>query len=91
MRYVVAYDVVDDARRDRLARFLLGWGRRVQKSVYEVDLTARELAQVREGVERLLRIPPDRVHIYALCHECASKRLNYGGDLEPDAGPVVVV
>ena len=34
--YLVCYDIEDDRRRDRVARCLKRWGRRVQFSVFEV-------------------------------------------------------
>jgi CRISPR-associated protein Cas2 len=46
MKYVVAYDIADDGRRNRVARFLEGWGRRVQKSVFECELSPEELGWV---------------------------------------------
>lgn len=34
--YLLCYDLEDDALRDRAARLLLGYGQRVQRSVYEL-------------------------------------------------------
>ena len=82
--------MVDDKRRQRVAECLLGLGRRVEKSVFECELSHEELARVRGNLERLLRVPPDRCHVYRLCAECAAARLAYGGDVEP-AWPTVVV
>lgn len=36
--YVVCYDISDDTRRQRVARLMLTYGQRVQRSVYEVWL-----------------------------------------------------
>lgn len=91
MHYVIAYDIVDDNRRDKLARFLEGWGRRVQKSLFECDLSPEELGEVCERLKELLVIPEDRCHIYRLCGECAPKRLALGGDREPPWAEMVVV
>jgi len=38
-KYVVAYDVADDAEREKVAKILQGFGDRVQKSVFECRLT----------------------------------------------------
>lgn len=91
MHYVMAYDIADDRRRNRVARFLEGWGRRVQKSVFECDLSSEELEEVCSRLKELLVIPDDRCHIYRLCGECAPKRLTLGSDLEPERAEVVVV
>lgn len=91
MRYVVAYDIVDDGRRNRVARFLEGWGRRVQKSLFECDLSAEELEEICSRLKELLAIPEDRCHIYRLCGECALRRIALGSDLEPEWPEAVVV
>jgi len=91
VQYVIAYDIADDRRRNRLARALEGWGRRVQKSVFECDLTPQELEEVCKQLKELLAIPEDRCHIYRLCGECAPKSLALGNDLEPEQAEAVVV
>jgi CRISPR-associated protein Cas2 len=91
MRYVIAYDVVASKRRQRVAEYLLGHGRRVQKSVYECELSAAELARVRQQLDRLLQAPPDRCHVYRLCADCAAGSRVYGGDLEHAWDRVIVV
>lgn len=40
--YIAAYDISDDYRRDRVARVLLRFGHRLQRSVYEVWLEMDE-------------------------------------------------
>lgn len=91
MLYLIAYDIPDDRRRTRLANYLQGWGRRVQKSVFECRLEPRQLEEMVGGVRRIVRIPPDRCHIYRLCGGCAQARLVLGSDLEPPAGMAQVV
>lgn len=83
MKYVIAYDIADDGRRQRVARLLEGWGRRVQKSVFECDLSGEALQQVYDRLARLLILTEDRCHLYRLCGECAPHRLTLGRDLEP--------
>jgi CRISPR-associated protein Cas2 len=39
---VVSYDITDDKRRVRMAKTLLGYGQRVQYSVFEAHLTQRQ-------------------------------------------------
>jgi CRISPR-associated protein Cas2 len=91
MRYVVAYDIADDHRRHRVAKFLESWGRRVQKSVFECELSPEELRELLTHLKRLLAPEEDRCHLYRLCGECLSKRLALGKDLEAEWGEVIVV
>lgn len=90
VRYVVAYDVVDDRRRLRVAKLLEAWGRRVQKSVFECDLSAEELKGVSGRLKEMLLLDEDRCHIYRLCGECAPRRTVLGSDLEPEPAAATV-
>ncbi len=69
-RYVVTYDISDDRRRNRVARFLSGYGERVQYSVWECVLTASQAEKMRRGLARRMG-GEDRVRIYRLCSLCA--------------------
>lgn len=46
-RWLVAYDITDDARRDRIAHTLESYGDRVQYSVFIVDLRPAKLVRLR--------------------------------------------
>lgn len=52
--YVAAYDVSEDARRRRVARVLLSFGVRVQRSVFEVWLEPHEVPELRRRVGAVL-------------------------------------
>jgi len=74
MRYLVAFDIADDKRRYRVVKVLLGVGRRVQQSVFEVDeLSEARLRQVMAEVRRLVDTGADSVRAYALCGTCVGK------------------
>jgi len=90
MQYAIAYDIVEDGRRNRVAQCLERWGRRVEKSLFECDLTPEELQKVTTRLREMLVLPEDRCHIYRLCGECFPKRTVIGGDLEPQWPGVVV-
>jgi CRISPR-associated protein Cas2 len=64
--YCVAYDVPDDRRRERVASWLEGWGERVQKSVFELELRPAEYQRMRQGLLRLIDREIDSVRVYHL-------------------------
>ncbi|OFC30307.1 CRISPR-associated endonuclease Cas2 [Acidithiobacillus caldus] len=68
MLIVVTYDIASDRARNRVAKLLLGWGERVQKSVYEcrIDTPSQWLA-LREKVAKHLDVETDTVRYYSLC------------------------
>lgn len=53
-RYLVAYDISDDARRTRIAKCLQAFGDRVQYSVFVVDIRPAGLVRLRTLLEGLI-------------------------------------
>ena len=56
--YLVSYDIVSDRLRNKIAKTLEGYGKRVQYSVFECDLTEKrykelyqKLLTLAQGVE----------------------------------------
>lgn len=78
LRYVICYDVPSDKRRARLAKFLDGFGDRVQYSVFEAVLSRPLFDNLRNGMEALLDLEEDSVAIYPICAACESKRTAMG-------------
>jgi len=67
MRYLVAYDIADDGRREDVATLLSGYGPRVQLSVFECDLASRrDAAAIRAHLRRLIDPVEDQIRIYPL-------------------------
>lgn len=48
--YVAAYDIRRDTSRYQVARILLRYGRRVQRSVYEIDLEPEDVVDMKREV-----------------------------------------
>jgi len=67
---VVSYDVSDDRKRARLAKFLLGYCGRVQKSVFEGEVAERRLEPLRRGAGKRIDQTVDSIRIYMLCQRC---------------------
>jgi CRISPR-associated protein Cas2 len=73
MHLIVAYDVVDDGRRAKLARSLLGFIDRVQKSVFEGHVPARRLSELMEAIRGQIDHDTDNVRVYHLCRHCVGQ------------------
>jgi CRISPR-associated protein Cas2 len=71
MLCVVAYDIAESGRRERVARVLLGYGRRVQHSVFEVDIEPGDLSVLLERLRPWLDEASDGLRVYRLCGSCA--------------------
>lgn len=59
--YLVAYDITDDGRRDRVFRILRGFGDHVQYSVFRVDASPTELVRLRARLTESIDHKRDRV------------------------------
>lgn len=68
--YLVAYDIVSDRRRARVARRLADVGQRVNYSVFEVWSVPPALEQLLVDVRRLMDQKTDHVRVYTLCRRC---------------------
>lgn len=67
MRYVVAYDIADDRRREDIATLLSGYGPRVQLSVFECDLASlRDAASLKARLRELIDPAEDQIRLYPL-------------------------
>ena len=71
--YVLAYDVVDDKRRLKVAKMLERVGDRVQYSVFEVYLTSPELDKLIKRLGKVLNADEDSLRVYALCGGCRGR------------------
>ncbi len=68
MLVIIAYDICSDRSRARIAKTLMGWGDRVQKSVYECHIdTLSQLNEIKEKIAQHLDIETDTVRYYTLC------------------------
>lgn len=70
MFIVVAYDIPDDKRRTRVMKILEGYGYRVQKSVFECEVTPQLYDKMRGRVGKAIDESEDSVRYYSLCARC---------------------
>lgn len=70
MFYLISYDVVQDKRRNDMAKALKNYGTRVQYSVFECLLTANQFDNLLWELRRLIDPGTDSLRCYRLCHGC---------------------
>jgi CRISPR-associated protein Cas2 len=80
MLVLVVYDIPDDKRRQRLADFLEGHGRRVQKSVFECFVSLSEMKKLHDQVKRKVKPAEDNVRFYWIAADCLPKTLTIGSN-----------
>ena len=79
MIVVVAYDIVDDGRREDVATLLSGYGPRVQLSVFECEVrSADELCALRSALRERIDVLTDQVRIYPTTAQTLAERAIIG-------------
>ncbi|MBE7384530.1 MAG: CRISPR-associated endonuclease Cas2 [Leptolyngbya sp. SIO1E4] len=81
MLVLVVYDIPDDKRRTKLASFLEGYGRRVQKSVFECFLSLAEMKTLHQKVQGRIKLEEDNVRFYWISSDALPKTLTLGSPL----------
>jgi CRISPR-associated protein Cas2 len=92
MFVLIAYDIESDRTRRRVAETLEGYGQRVQRSVFECDLTHSQYEELRAQFDTLHGgTSTDSIRCYRLCANCVDKvRLIGEGELRQTASCQVV-
>ena len=73
MFIVLAYDIRDEKRLRRVAKEMENWGLRVQKSVFECNISEKDLQHLKKRLLRLIDQSQDSIRIYFLCASCKPK------------------
>mgnify|MGYP001827969673 FL=1 len=88
---VVAYDIPDDRRRERLHKVLISYGTPVQYSVFECLLEDKELERLKRAVRRVIKPRLDHVRYYYLCGSCQGRvETTAGREVAQDEDAIVV-
>ncbi|HWE62427.1 MAG TPA: CRISPR-associated endonuclease Cas2, partial [Chloroflexota bacterium] len=91
MIVVVSYDVPENRRRLRLHSLLKGYGVAVQRSVFECDLAAPQLAHLLQRARRLIEPADDDLRLYPLCEHCHVARTHLGPGPSGEQPPLLVL
>lgn len=73
MFVVVSYDIIDDQRRNKIANALKDYGSRVQKSVFECNISRIKFDEMVKELLRVYDSSEDSIRIYYLCESCLNK------------------
>lgn len=79
MMHLVVYDIEEDDVRLRIAKALKNVGQRVQKSVFECSMDAREMKGLLAVLKKILKDSPEgNIRLYRLCTDCHSQSVELG-------------
>jgi CRISPR-associated protein Cas2 len=77
--YVVTYDIPSDKRRQKVAKLLEGYGRRVQYSVFECLLSEVKYEELQKRLWRRVKLEEDSVRFYPLSQHTLGRVVLWGG------------
>lgn len=80
MKYVIAYDIADDAKRARVSALLAAHGMRIQRSVFECLLDRDLCAELLDSCRSYLDLRHDVLHCFPVCEQCDAGRVAFGQD-----------
>lgn len=63
---LIIYDIIDDKKRNRMAKFLEGYGVRVQKSAFEARLTKKHCDEMLKRASKMIDTNEDSLRVYLL-------------------------
>lgn len=79
MLVLVAYDVSDDAKRERLAKVLASRGERRQLSVFLVEVSSGlDLQKLKHAALKHVDLRRDRCCFVPICHDCRERSMWLG-------------
>ena len=90
MLVIVVYDIPDNRRRTKLATFLEGYGRRVQKSVFECFISLEDMKQLHAKVQHRVKSPEDNVRFYWISADSVPRTLTIGS-APPNPPPLAYI
>ena len=63
---LIIYDIIDDKKRNRMAKFLEGYGVRVQKSAFEARITQKNFNEMLKRATKIIDATKDSLRAYLL-------------------------
>lgn len=83
---IVTYDISEPSRLLRVAKVMEDFGVRVQKSVFEVEITGSIFEKMKARIEKEIKPEIDGVKYFPLCRKCAGtlEIIGQGRYVDPD-------
>lgn len=71
MNMIVTYDIANPKRLNKVAKIMLDYGVRVQKSIFEVTVNNTVFVEMKARVENVIVTDDDGVKYFPICEKCA--------------------
>jgi CRISPR-associated endonuclease Cas2 len=79
MTCIIAYDIEDNRTRNKLARYLLTMGIRLQKSVFAIKVERHAFNRLRQKLQ-IMAEGKGKIAVVRLCEGCQQSAVQFGED-----------
>ena len=91
MLVMISYDVVDDKKRLKVMKYLKDYGVRVQKSVFDCNVSGETYEKIKSEIDKMINLRKDRVRYYRICKGCTERvGISGWGEVTEDEEFVVI-
>ena len=91
MYIIVSYDIVNDKKRNKVAKVMKNYGKRVQKSVFECLIDDKEYVEMKNKLEMIINLETDSIRFYFICSKCKNNvEISGKGTVIEDEDVVIV-
>ncbi len=91
MKYLIAFDIVDDKVRRSAVKILLEYGYRVQKSVFEAITSRDSIEECCHKLKKIIDEDNDSVRAYPVCKDCETKVLIMGTGMTVEETEYIII
>jgi len=70
MNMLITYDIANPRRLQRVAKVMLDYGLRVQRSIFEADISPAQFRELCDRTEAEMDFQEDGVKYFPLCKQC---------------------
>lgn len=73
MNIIVAYDIANPSRLNRIAKVIKDYGVRVQKSMFEITVDHTSFSEMKARVEKIIESSENGVKYFPICEKRSGK------------------
>lgn len=85
---LIIYDIIDNKQRVKLAKFLQGYGFRIQKSAFEAIITKSKYQKLLAGIKNYVG-PEDSVKVYKIIGQ--GQVTSFGKNVDIEEEEIIII
>ena len=89
-KYVISYDIAKNSPRTKLATLLLDYGERLQKSVFQAELSREEVKIIQERAAPYVEAQ-DSLCFFPLCRSCVGGIVVVGRSIREEKATFLIL